>query len=157
LEGGMFKWISLSIVGVVLAGLFITNGYLSQVIASKNRDNTAYLIAEYKAKPTSTASTIRSKTALCVTEQVGQNIPGLNKLFGEIVLYTIKNIDKNESAFYQGYMQMMSKQERLVMSLLNEASPAKEKAINQMVKDSMEKPFKLLGCVASKMKTPTKA
>jgi hypothetical protein len=157
LEGGMFKWISLSVIGVVLLGLHLTNMYLTQVIASKNHDNTAYLVAEYKAKPTSTAATIKSKAALCVTEQVGQNIPTLNKVFGEIVLYTVKNMEKDESTFYQGLLQMMSKQERSYMALVNESSPAKEKAIRQMLNDAMEKPLNLLSCVANKMKKPTTA
>ena len=153
----MFKWISLGVIGAVLLGLHLTNIYLTGVIASKNHDNTAYLVAEYKSKPGSIGATIKSKTALCVTERVGQNIPTLNQVFGEIVLYTVKNIEKDESTFYQGLLKMMSKQERAYMALVDESSPAKQKAIRQMLNDAMEKPLNLLSCVANKMKRPTTA
>lgn len=153
----MFKWISLAVIGVVLLGLHLTNMYLTQVIATKNHDNTAYLIAEYKARPGITTTSIKSKTALCVTEQVGQSIPALNKLYGEIVLYTVKNIEKDQSTFYKGYMRMMSQQEKTLFSLMSEEASPKSKAIQKMFSDSMEKPLRLLSCVAGKMKAPKTA
>jgi hypothetical protein len=157
LEGGMFKWISLSVIGVILLGLHLTNMYLTEVIASHNHDNASFLAAEYKAKPSATTQTIRAKTALCVTDEVGESIPALNKLFGELVVYVVKNIDKDESTFYQGFLKMMSGQERNMMAIANETSPARNKAIWEMIRKFQEKPFVLMSCVAGKMKKPTTA
>ena len=150
----MFNWIAFASIGVILLGLQLANGYLTQVIASKNHDNTTFLISEYKARPSATTTTIKAKTALCVTEKVKQNIPALNKLFGELVLYTVKNIEKDQSTFYQGLLAMMSKQERSMYALVEESSPAKEKAIRAMMSEFQEKPLNLLSCVANKMKKP---
>jgi hypothetical protein len=153
----MFKWIVFGIIGFVMFGLTMTNGFLTQVIASKNHGNTSFLIAEYKDRPNATVNSIKRATALCVKDQVGQNIPALNKLFGEMVVYMVKNLEKDESEFYQGMLKMLSKQERAFMAVVHEASPAKEKAITKFLVEFQQRPFTLMNCVAGKIRKPATA
>jgi hypothetical protein len=151
------RFIIFGIIGFVLLALTLTNGFLTQVIASKNHSNTSFLIAEYKDRPNATVNSIKRVTGLCIKDQVGQNIPALNKLFGEMVVYMVKNLDKDESVFYQGMLKMLSKQERAFMAVVHEASPAKEKAITKFLVEFQQKPFTLMNCVAGKLRKPPTA
>ena len=150
----MFKWIAFGLIAFVLLASQVGKVYLTHVIAATDHDNATYLVSEYKTRPGNAAARIRFATARCVTERVGQNIPALNKLFGEVVLYIVSNVGKDEKVAYQGLLGVLGKQEAAMNSLAREAAPAREKAIRAMFVEFQQEPLTLVRCVADKMRTP---
>ena len=67
-------------------------------------ESMGYLVDRYKAAPSLMASLIKHHTAACLDERISEPASAAVKnFFGDIMVYTVRNIEKDRQAFISGY------------------------------------------------------
>jgi len=150
---GVLKWAALGVVAAGFVGVKLLDSHTAFFIDSTMVENTKYLIDRYKAAPTRTASLIKRHTSACLVERLGkENAADLENFFGEIMVYTVRNVEKDRQAFMSGYEALAERDGPAIDARISSLPKAQKQRLAALVDDLADGPHAMVGCVATKLR-----
>src|SRR5262245_49793824 len=108
---GMSRWAALGVVAMGFVGLKLLGSHADFSADSHMVENTRYLVDRYKAAPVHTAGLIRRHTSACLAEKIGKEASAeLENFFGEIMVYMVRNVERDQHAFMSGYLALAERE-----------------------------------------------
>jgi hypothetical protein len=147
---GIVKWAALSAVAMAFAG--VQGGYTTFAGNDAEAENTRYLLDRYKAAPSLTAEAIRQHASACLQEKIGLAASSdLRRLFGAIMVYTVRHAEDDSSAFVSGYQVLAEREGPAVDASIAFLPTAEKKRVAALVDDLSDGPDAMVSCVAGEV------
>ena len=149
----MWKWAALGAVAMIVAGAKLLGAYAAFPADPAAAASTGYLVARYKAAPSETAGLIRRHTAACLDERIGKDASDdLKGFFGELMLYTVRNVDRDRRAFVNGYRALAERDGPAIDGRIAVLPEAERTRVAALVEDFADGPHAMAGCLARRLK-----
>jgi hypothetical protein len=148
---GIVKWAALGAVAMGFAG--VQGGYNHLAGNNAEAESTRYLVDRYKAAPSPTANVIRQHASACLEEKIGPAASSdLRRLFGAIMVYTVRHAEKDSGAFVSGYRVLAEREGPAVDASIALLPKVEKERVAALVDAFSEGPGTMVSCVAGKLR-----
>jgi hypothetical protein len=150
----MLRWTVLGAVAIGFAGVRLLGGQAAFSAGAVATESTRYLVENYRAAPSRLTAIIKRHTSACLVERIGKEAStDLANFFGEIMVYTVRNIDKDRQAFVSGYRALAERDGPAIDGRIAALPRAEKQRIAALVEDFADGPNAMVDCVARKLGT----
>jgi hypothetical protein len=155
---GGVKWAALCVAATIVVGPKLVGGHAAFPADRATLESTKYLLDRYRAAPAQTASLIRRQASACLSERIGgEASTDLQDFFGELMVYTVRHVEKDRSAFVSGYQALAEREGPAIDGRIATLATADKARLTALVGEFAEGPHSMAGCVAGKLKTTVSA